>query len=760
MTNLVEHLEFRPGDSVDEYVLLEPIGVGGEAALWSALDIHNKHVVVMKFVRKHDKPDEVASFATFNRLLELNHSNIRRMHKVGEKGKFNFLCMQYYPYGSLKELLNKGVLDPKGIIRLGAQIASALDYIHGLNIVHRDLKPTNILVDVKKRVYLTDFGLAKPLSQTTQAIHTGHGTAPYSPPEQHTKAQLSQTSDIYSFGVMLFEMFTGMLPWRGQAALAIKQIDTGEQLPDPRAYRPDLPVGLGGALRALTDAESGRRPATASKALRLVVAAFGGDMEDFTGHIDEFDMVAKVMQTVPPVVDLDIWMEDEAKHLLDRSMIWSNVERSETSLSLTQFAFLDSILAKEIQNGDLLSSTRLQFMAREAMTHGVNQYFWWQTLKDPDTRLGIFETLIESGDEEGINRALSLALEGLPTSDLLGTPSLPISSRLIDLALIPADNELRYKALAFLSRGVQPSYVWQNLQFSPAEDAKLATLAVTEDHKLARVAAQLIGLIRSEAAVQAIWQSGERGSPERVMAALRVVRETAGSLPPSLPESAKARVWLELAFEQLFSRRPGLLQSYATSALAGALALGIHVYATLRVPSLFTTGRILPALGNAILIGPMIGLGIFLTRLLVIRFRILSLRVRMAVGILAGTLVVNTSFVAQHALFLDRFISGPWVLIGSFFIILGFGLGAGLLSSKFLRVILSATSSGLGIGLSWWFAQINGQSPMLYYELDQSGRSTLLVVITALILGILPNLRSDLLQGDDTRDSLGRTQYE
>lgn len=759
MTNFIEHLEFRPGDIVDEHVLLEPIGVGGEASLWSALDVHNKSVIVMKFIRKQEGADAANSFETFNRLKELNHPNIRKMYQVGEKGVFDYLCMQYYPYGSLKELLNKGGVDSSGIIRLGAQIVSALDYIHGLNIVHRDLKPTNILVDVKNRVYLTDFGLAKPLSQTTQAVHTGHGTAPYSPPEQHTKAQLSHTSDIYSFGVMLFELFTGVLPWRGQAALAIKQIDTGEQLPDPRNYKPDLPAGLGGALRALTDAESDRRPATASKAFRLVVAAFGGGVENFANQSDGVEAVTKVIRTIPPVVDLNSWNQEEARHLLDRSMMDSN-DNTESSLSLTQFAFLDSILAKGIQNGDNLGTDRLQFMASESMTHGVNQHFWWQTLTDPDTRRGIFETLIESGDEEGINRTLSLALEGLPANDSLGTPSPQISSRLIDLALVPADNELRRKALDFLSQSLEPSNNWKSQQFSPADDAKLATLAISDDEDLASAAAQLIGLIQSETAVNAIWQSVERDSPARAMAALRVIRSTAGSLPSSMPESAKVRVWLELAFDQMFSGGSALFQAYLTSALAGALALGIHIYATLRVPSLFATGRILPALGNAILIGPLIGLSIFLTRLIVLRFRILSLPVRLFVGILAGTLVINSSLVAQQALFLDRFVNGPWVLFGSIILISGFGIGAGLFRSKFLRAIISIISSGLGIGLSWSLANINEQSPMLYYELDQPARTTILIVITALILGILPHIRSALRRDGDTRDASGSSQND
>src|SRR5262249_6592198 len=146
---------------------------------------------------------------------------------------------------------------PAQIARLALTIAHALDFIHERSIVHRDLKPANILLDSRADAYLSDFGIAREFGETsTLTMNTPEGTLPYMSPEQLDLGRISPRSDVYSLGVLLFEMLTGKLPLGGQFILAIKQRQTHEQLEDPSTINPAIPTGVAAILRELTSLES------------------------------------------------------------------------------------------------------------------------------------------------------------------------------------------------------------------------------------------------------------------------------------------------------------------------------------------------------------------------------------------------------------------------------------------------------------------------------------------------------------------------
>ena len=210
--------DLQPGYQLGPYKLLEQLGHGGQALVWSAW--HEKHtrVVAIKLVPTtgSDPLFDVRAFDHETRIVAtLTHPNILPVYDFGTTGKMAYLVMRYLPKGSLEDLLKAGPLSPPETLQVSTQIVSALDYIHRRGVVHRDLKPSNILLDTRQRAFLTDFGLARPLSPSTRSFHTGRGSAPYSPPEQHTKAEVTHKSDIYSLGLVLFQLL--LLPFARQS---------------------------------------------------------------------------------------------------------------------------------------------------------------------------------------------------------------------------------------------------------------------------------------------------------------------------------------------------------------------------------------------------------------------------------------------------------------------------------------------------------------------------------------------------------------
>jgi serine/threonine protein kinase len=405
----------------------------------------------------------------------LSHTSIRKVYGTGKTGQFNYLSMQYYPMGSMRELIIDGPLSIQEVLGLASQIANALEYLHSKGIVHRDLKPTNILVDVKRRIYLTDFGLAKPLSQTTQMIHTGHGTAPYSPPEQHTKTLIRQESDIYSFGILLYEMFTGTLPWGGTSALALKQLESGEQIPDPCDISPRLPKGLVHALRILTHIDPDRRPSSALTAFGLIVASLRDLEFDSLSFTFGREAVSQVLRTVPKVESENAWAVEEASYIYERFVQYWEPGREQFKLGLTNFAFMNAAFSKQ-QNGDLTSDLRM-FMA---LTHGVNQIFWWGGLGKSSTKTKVIENVIATEEPEVVERMLTLLVS--QPDQLVDFKQLsPLTiSKLIELGMEAPIPALRSKALEFLGLVVGQKSKWENIHFSASDDTDIAALALLQ----------------------------------------------------------------------------------------------------------------------------------------------------------------------------------------------------------------------------------------------------------------------------------------
>lgn len=245
MSNLIGH-------SLERYHILEQIGEGGMATVYKAYDTRLERDVAIKVIRRSAFPAEHLEqiLKRFEReskaLAKLSHPNIVKVLDYGEYEGSPYMALEYLSGGTLKQKLGKPI-PWRDAIQLLLPIAQALEYAHEQGIVHRDIKPSNILLTVKNQPLLTDFGIAKILETreltTLTGTGVGVGTPEYMAPEQWTGKADAQ-SDIYSLGIVLYEMVTGRKPYMADTPAAILLKQATEPLPRPTQYVPDLPESM------------------------------------------------------------------------------------------------------------------------------------------------------------------------------------------------------------------------------------------------------------------------------------------------------------------------------------------------------------------------------------------------------------------------------------------------------------------------------------------------------------------------------------
>jgi serine/threonine protein kinase len=237
------------GQSLGRYNILEQIGEGGMATVYKAYDTHLERDVAIKIIRRKAFPEEQLEriLKRFEReakaLARLTHPNIVPLIDYGEYEGAPYLVMIYLPGGALKQ--PPGTQMPwQEAVRILLPVAEALAYAHGHNVIHRDIKPSNILLTEKGQPLLADFGIAKIVGGDETATLTGTGagvgTPGYMAPEQWTGHTVPQ-SDIYSLGVVLYELVTGRKPYTGDTPAAILLKQATEPLLKPSQFAPGLP---------------------------------------------------------------------------------------------------------------------------------------------------------------------------------------------------------------------------------------------------------------------------------------------------------------------------------------------------------------------------------------------------------------------------------------------------------------------------------------------------------------------------------------
>lgn len=235
------------GKTVSHYKILEKLGQGGMGVIYKAEDILLKRTVVLKFLPS-DLTDELEARERFSHEAQaasaLDHPNICTIFEIGKSEQNQmFIAMAYYQGETLKELISRGPVSVEKAVDITLQIAAGLGTAHDHEIVHRDIKPANIVITSDGTVKILDFGLAK-LKGRTKVTKTGStlGTVAYMSPEQIQGDVADARSDIWSVGVVLFEVLTGRLPFRGEHDAAMMYSTVNEQ-PEPiSTHRPDLPA--------------------------------------------------------------------------------------------------------------------------------------------------------------------------------------------------------------------------------------------------------------------------------------------------------------------------------------------------------------------------------------------------------------------------------------------------------------------------------------------------------------------------------------
>ena len=236
------------GKTISHYKILEELGRGGMGVVYKAEDTKLKRTVALKFL----PPELIRDPEAKKRFIHeaqaaaaLSHPNICTVHEIDEYEGTSFIAMEYIEGQSLKEKVESGPLKVEQAVDIAIEVAEGLQEAHGKGIVHRDIKSANIMVTTKGQAKIMDFGLAK-LAGRTHLTQSGTtiGTPAYMSPEQTRGEVVDQRTDIWSLGVVMYEMVTGQLPFKGEYEQAVIYSILNEEPQPPTALRSDLPEEL------------------------------------------------------------------------------------------------------------------------------------------------------------------------------------------------------------------------------------------------------------------------------------------------------------------------------------------------------------------------------------------------------------------------------------------------------------------------------------------------------------------------------------
>ena len=262
------------GQTFSHYRVLEKLGTGGMGIVYKAQDLRLERYVALKFL-PDNLTNDAQALERFRRealaASALNHANICTVHDIGEQDGRPFLAMEFIDGETMRRHVNNKPLPVEEILTLGIQIADALDAAHAEGIIHRDIKPANIFVTKRGQAKVLDFGLAKLISkrdgdtEVSDSSHPGlenpisivgviSGTPSYMSPEQIRGDDLDVRADVFSMGLLLYEMATGQKAFPGSTGGVIIEAILSKSPAPVRSLNPDIPVEFSLTLNGETGA--------------------------------------------------------------------------------------------------------------------------------------------------------------------------------------------------------------------------------------------------------------------------------------------------------------------------------------------------------------------------------------------------------------------------------------------------------------------------------------------------------------------------
>lgn len=270
----------------NRYEIIEQIGNGGMATVYKAkCHVLNRYVAVKILKEEYTTDDEfVKRFNTeAQSAASLTHPNIVSVYDVGSEGDLHYIVMELVKGKTLKEIINEdGALSWKWSVNVAIQIASALETAHKNNIIHRDIKPHNIIITEDGIAKVTDFGIAKAVSNSTiTAFGSTMGSVHYFSPEHARGGFTDAKSDLYSLGVVLYEMVTGRLPFNADTAVSVALKHMQESPKEPMEINPSVPKSVNDIIMKAMQKDISLRYQTATEMLRDLSRAIKNPNGDF-----------------------------------------------------------------------------------------------------------------------------------------------------------------------------------------------------------------------------------------------------------------------------------------------------------------------------------------------------------------------------------------------------------------------------------------------------------------------------------------------
>jgi len=300
-------MEDITGKQLGKYRVVAPLGEGGMASVYKAYQAGMDRHVALKILPRHfaSDPEFVGRFEQEAKVIaKLQHVYILPVHDYGEDEGYTYIVMPFVERGTLDDRLDDKPLPFMEIRRIISQVGDALGYAHSRGLVHRDVKPSNVLIDEQGNCLLTDFGISKMVGGTSKFTQTGAiiGTPEFMSPEQILGEELDGRSDIYSLGVVLYQLATGRPPYRAETPPAVFVKHLHDPLPPPSTYNPNIPPALESVILKALARDREDRFATAREMVQALQAAIPLDMPMETIReqvgVSSFPTVLESVETV------------------------------------------------------------------------------------------------------------------------------------------------------------------------------------------------------------------------------------------------------------------------------------------------------------------------------------------------------------------------------------------------------------------------------------------------------------------------------